>query len=146
MSDNEKITGKDLPNQDEEKRIQDLENQQPEQSSPAEENVERPLENEVPTEAFPEEEAASREPSGDDVVAPSVENSSKQEEETSSIAPGEPEVSSEATGEPEAGDKKIEEEDSPSEDEVIDEPEDLPESKAKKDAQSELDDAVAEHS
>src|SRR5690606_9791487 len=73
---------------------------------------------------------------------PAEENTTEPAEEVVPEAAEQPDYA-EAT---DSGKEEIKEEDSPSDDEIIDEPEDLPEPRTKKDAQSELDDAVAEHS
>ena len=132
MSDNEKMPDQNLPNQDEKKRDQDLESQHQESTQSAEENV--ASETDKSGETTPKEEVSPSESAGEKDSESKVEHDDTANVEESSA------VSKEAEKE------KIEEEETPSEEEIIDDPEDQPEPRGKKDAQSELDDAVAEHS
>lgn len=100
----------------------------------------------MPEKNLPENENEQREKEQEiqdsELNIPAEESTTEPSEEVVPEAAEQP-ASAEAT---DSGKEVIKEEDSPSDDEIIDEPEDLPEPRTKKDAQSELDDAVAEHS
>ena len=146
MSDNEKMPEKDLPNKDEEKREQDLEIRDSEQAIPAEENVTKTSGMDESQELVFSEEVSPKENSVENFSEADVDQDKVEDLENYPEQAKRSNETSENSQDPDLGDEKIEEEEAPSEDDVIDEPEELPEPRAKKDAQSELDEAVAEHS